>query len=549
VLTLCWIIKSYLIYLIITIGFTILLKTRFTEKADKLPNETFIYLDNTRTLVVFLVIHTFAVQVNYLSILVGQIFNKTFYAKTASILVWLFSLANIFSSSAPWFKYAASCLPNLALNFCFDSMLQYERSYKKLGATNLFTSFYEDDVNVGALLVVMNLWSVVYLTLSWYLERVNPGEYGVKLPLFFPFMPSYWTSNVKIKFSGSGGGDHEDSDAFEDEESMLDNVDSDKFEKDPVNLRATVKLKKMTKKFYTGFGKKTAVDSLSLNFYQDQITGFLGHNGAGKTTVTFVLCGLYAPSSGTAEILDHDIRLHLNRVRHSIGFCPQVNILFDKLTVYQHLQLVCQLKGFTRARIVSEIERIAQYVGLSGDLSKQAGQLSGGMKRRLSVGMAFIGDSKVIILDEPTSGLDPCNRRSLWDLIRNYKTGRTIILTTHYMEEADALCDRIALMKHGALQCCGSPLYLKEKFGSGYTLTASKGPAFDAARMAALVQQSVEQELEVQHDIAREVCYSIPVRLSGKLPELLHRVEMNKQAVGILNYGISSSTIEDVYIK
>ncbi len=175
--------------------------------------------------------------------------------------------------------------------------------------------------------------------------------------------------------------------------------------------------------------------------------------------------------------------------------------------------------------------------------------LSGGMKRRLSVAMAFIGDSKVIILDEPTSGLDPCNRRSLWELIKNYKQGRTIILTTHYMEEADALSDRIALMKHGELECCGSPLYLKDKFGSGYTLTATKNATFDQARMSVLIKQTMEHELDVQHDVAREICYTVPTNLSSRLPDLLHRIEINSEALGILNYGISSSTIEDVYIK
>lgn len=198
-------------------------------------------------------------------------------------------------------------------------------------------------------------------------------------------------------------------------------------------------------------------------------------------------------------------------------------------------------------------------------------ELSGGMKRRLSVAMALIGDSKVIILDEPTSGLgnflnkpnndlqyflwkldwhlDPYNRRTLWELIRNYKNGRTIILTTHYMEEADALSDRIALMNHGQVKCCGSPLFLKDRFGSGYRLTLSKDTTFNQYALENLVERVTGRPVIVESNIAREMCIAIPTQLSPHLPELLTYVEDNKRALGIINYGISSSTVEEVFLK
>lgn len=235
----------------------------------------------------------------------------------------------------------------------------------------------------------MHLWSVFYLTLGWYLEKVFPGEYGVKHPWYFLFIKSYWKGSLKRL-----GRNRDEEDNMLLEEKTL--RDAGYFEQDPASLRATVKLKNLTKTFRVGFENKVAVNKLSLNFYENQITGFLGHNGAGKTTVTFMLCGLYSPTSGTAEILDEDIRVSLNRVRTQIGFCPQTNILFDQLTVEQHLKLVCLIKGFTCGESKEEIDKIAKYVGLHTDLHKKASQLSGGMKRRLSVAMAFIGDSKVI---------------------------------------------------------------------------------------------------------------------------------------------------------
>ena len=128
------------------------------------------------------------------------------------------------------------------------------------------------------------------------------------------------------------------------------------------------------------------------------------------------------------------------------------NILYDDLTVKEHIELVASIKGYSNHEIKEEIVSISKQVGLENHLEKKTNQLSGGMKRRLSVAMAITGGSKVIILDEPTSGLDPYNRRVLWELIRKFKKDRSIILTTHFMEEADALSDRIAIMNHGQIK-------------------------------------------------------------------------------------------------
>jgi len=176
------------------------------------------------------------------------------------------------------------------------------------------------------------------------------------------------------------------------------------------------------------------VKNLSFNFYEDQVTGIIGHNGAGKTTTTLMLCGLYPPTSGTASMLGYDLCYEIDKIHSILGFCPQYDILYDDLTVQEHLELIALIKGYSLGQVRKEVARIATLVGLSGDLRKKAVKLSGGMKRRLMVGMAFTGDSKIIILDEPTSGLDPFNRLKFWELIRFYKKGRTIILTTHFME-------------------------------------------------------------------------------------------------------------------
>ena len=185
---------------------------------------------------------------------------------------------------------------------------------------------------------------------------------------------------------------------------------------------------------------------------------------------------------------------------------------------------------------------------MENDLEKKSKQLSGGMKRRLSVALALTGGSKIIILDEPTSGLDPYNRRTLWELIRKFKENRTIILTTHFMEEADALSDRIAIMNHGKVKCCGSPLFLKNTFGHGYLLTLSKGAKFDEFLFKNDIFNLIK-DYRVETNIAAEMQISIPFDTSSRLPELLKNIEDKKGIYGIDGYGIGSPTIEEVFIK
>ena len=289
---------------------------------------------------------------------------------------------------------------------------------------------------------------------------------------------------------------------------------------------------------------------MSINFYENQITGFLGQNGAGKTTTTLMMCGIYSSDSGTIHILDYEMRSNLKLIRSSIGFCPQQNILYDNLTVCQHLELVASIKGFSGAELMDEVVRISKLVALyENDFHKKSKQLSGGMKRRLAVAMALIGDSKIIILDEPTSGLDPFNRRSLWEIIKSYKQGRTIILTTHYMDEADALSDRIAIMHHGKVKSCGTPLFLKDKFGSGHNLTLTKQKRIDYIALEDLWREIFQDDMDIQSDTTREITILIPNKDQSKIPILLSKIEKQKQDLGIINFGISTSTLEDVFLK
>jgi ATP-binding cassette subfamily A (ABC1) protein 3 len=154
--------------------------------------------------------------------------------------------------------------------------------------------------------------------------------------------------------------------------------------------------------------------------------------------------------------------------------CPQHNVLFDYLTVREHLELYAAFKGVTNRVIKAKVDKMLYEIELVDNQHQLAYTLSGGQRRKLSVAIALIGDAKVIMLDEPTSGMDTTTRRRFWEMLKQYKEGRIIILTTHYMDEADILGDRICIMAEGNVQCCGSSLFLKNRFGAGYNLVLAK---------------------------------------------------------------------------
>jgi len=164
----------------------------------------------------------------------------------------------------------------------------------------------------------------------------------------------------------------------------------------------------------------------------------------------------------------------MDEVREFMGVCPQHDVLFDLLTPREHLDIFYDFKGGDPARKQQEIDSLIRDVGLDIDQKKAACTLSGGNKRKLSVSIALCGGSRLVLLDEPTSGMDLGARRNLWDMLKSYKKERIIILTTHYMDEADVLGDRIGIMCKGTLQCIGSSLFLKNRFGVGYKITMVK---------------------------------------------------------------------------
>ena len=220
------------------------------------------------------------------------------------------------------------------------------------------------------------------------------------------------------------------------------------------------------------YGKLTALDALALQVHRGELFSLLGVNGAGKTTAIKLLTCLSKPTEGDARVGGHSITKEPDRVKALIGVSPQETAVAPNLTVEENLALICGIHGFSKEKTARRIGELSAQFSLDSVLKRKAGKLSGGWQRRVSIAMALISQPQILFLDEPTLGLDVLARHELWDIIQKLKGQVTIILTTHYMEEAQALSDRIGILKDGHLLAVGTAAELMDRAGTGDFETA-----------------------------------------------------------------------------
>ena len=224
----------------------------------------------------------------------------------------------------------------------------------------------------------------------------------------------------------------------------------------------TIRIENLTKKYKD----VTAVDDLSLAVEKGELFSLLGVNGAGKTTTIKMLSCLTKPTAGDAFLMGKSICSDAAAVKSVIAVSPQETAVAPGLSVKENLELICGVHGFSKDKRQQKIVELTALLGLESVIGRKAGKLSGGWQRRLSIAMALISEPEILFLDEPTLGLDVLARSDLWDVIRSLKGKVTIVLTTHYMEEAEALSDRIAIMKDGRLLVCDTAAQIKQKAGT-----------------------------------------------------------------------------------
>uniref|UniRef100_A0A8C9NGG6 P-type phospholipid transporter n=1 Tax=Serinus canaria TaxID=9135 RepID=A0A8C9NGG6_SERCA len=442
-------------------------------------------------------------------------------------------------------KILASLLSQVAFGFGTEYLSRYEEQGLGLQWGNIRTSPLEGDEYSFLFSINMMIFDAfLYGILSWYLDNVFPGDYGLPQPWYFPVLESYWLGSRSPAAEKTATADVN---AF--------------FEPEPAGLIPGVCIQNLVKIFANR--PKPAVDGINITFYEGQITAFLGHNGAGKTTTMSILTGLFPPTSGTVLVGGLDIQTHMDSIRHRLGMCPQHNILFNHLTVAEHILFYSQLKGRSREEAEQELETMLEDMGLTHKRNEEAQNLSGGMQRKLSVAIAFVGEAKVVVLDEPTSGVDPYSRRSIWDLLLKYRPGRTIILSTHHMDEADILGDRVAIISQGKLFCSGSPVFLKNSFGSGFYLTLVRKMRTTKMGRATVSMNVVylNELAEVIHhhipeaklieSIGQELIYLLPNKnfKQRSYASLFRELEETLDDLGLSSFGVSDTPLEEVFLK
>ncbi|KAL9241235.1 hypothetical protein vseg_015366 [Gypsophila vaccaria] len=407
-----------------------------------------------------------------------------------------------------------------------------------------------DDRNgMKEVLIIMFVEWLILLPVAYYIDRaISSGSSVLKNPLFFLRNFRKKSTSVSRRPSLRRQGskvfvEMEKADVVQErervEQMILESSSGNSIICD--NLR----------KIYPGRDgnpPKLAVKGLSLGVSRGECFGMLGPNGAGKTSFISMMIGLTKPTSGKALVEGLDIGTQMNEIYTSMGVCPQHDLLWETLTGREHLLFYGRLKNLKGSALEQAVEDSLKSVNLfhGGVGDKFAGKYSGGMKRRLSVAISLIGDPKVVYMDEPSTGLDPASRNNLWNVVKQAKQGRAIILTTHSMEEAEVLCDRIGIFVDGGLQCIGNPKQLKGRYGGTFvfTMTTSADNDEEVERMA----QNLSRNSQKIYHISGTQKFEIP-KHDIRISDVFKAVENAKKRFTVQAWGIADTTLEDVFIK
>lgn len=433
--------------------------------------------------------------------------------------------------------------PGFSLYRGLYELAQYSFSGNYMGTSGMRWKDLSDSNNgLKEVLIIMSVEWVVVLCVAFYTDQVISSG---KSPMYFlqnlrrasSRRPSLQRQGSKVLVQ------MEKPDVFQEKEK----VEQLLLEFDSSYAIVCDELKKV----YPGRDgnpKKFAVRGLSLALPRGECFGMLGPNGAGKTSFISMMTGLIKPSSGAAYVEGLDIRTDMDKIYTSMGVCPQHDLLWETLTGREHLLFYGRLKNLKGAALTQAVEESLRSVNLfhGGVADKQAGKYSGGMKRRLSVAISLIGDPKVVYMDEPSTGLDPASRNNLWNVVKRAKRDRAIILTTHSMEEAEHLCDRLGIFVDGSLQCIGNPKELKARYGGSYvfTMTTSVNHEEEVENMVRKLSPNANKI----YQISGTQKYELP-KHEIRIVDVFQAVETAKSRFTVHAWGLADTTLEDVFIK
>ncbi|CAF1010970.1 unnamed protein product [Brachionus calyciflorus] len=478
---------------------------------------------------------------NLLFIIPYLITNLTMIAniKTSNILHLVFTIIDpVYAFIGTYSRIAQVYLYQKNLDFIFNRE-----------STNVpFNLYFEFDIFFIPLSYIFGLINILlYAFLLYYIETLKNGIN------IFQKSPNKIMPNFDVI-------QNEDSDVFDERTKILDN----RLQNCSLILQELRKDFKPSQKFMqkieNAFNKKVhfekssnklAVRNLCLGFKKGEIFGLLGTNGAGKTTTINMITGEIEPDAGSIKIQNEQFNLkNVQLLCDNVSVCPQHNPFWDELTLKEHLFIYASLKKLSDDQIVTLSNEFMKMLNITDHADKQVKTLSGGTKRKLAYAITLFGSPNVFLLDEPSTGLDPQSKRTFWNTIlkNSISEHKSTILTTHSMEEAEALCQRIGILVKGELKCLGSSQYLKEKFGTGYTLETKFDP-FRIDDYDEIITKIFQNKIECIESFSDRRAYNVPKESVKSLAYVFQQLEKAKLLGLIKEYSFSQSTLEQVFIK
>lgn len=576
-----WYFLINMVYVWILIGFGSAIQLAFFTRTDYSFQFVFYFL-----WVACLVAFTFLLSAIFRSARTAV--ATAFIYVFASGLIGYLLLQN-FVAAGRWWAVFFNIIPGFALYRGLFEISQYAFRAAYQGSEGMTWSKLSDPGNgLPAVMGFLAAEAVIFLLLAWYLEQVLPGGVGVpRHPLFFlgkkfkTDVPTgvaagavtqskrpwwkFWAKKTtaasvlaadssiasdKKEISAGVAVSIEPEDVAEERQRVAALLEEQPSAASSNISASTAILVENLRKVFPGRVKKVAVRDLTLAVSRGEVFGLLGPNGAGKSTTLNILTGFLTPSSGTAVIEGRDIRSDMEDIYGIMGVCPQDNLLWARLTACEHLHFYGRLKNLTGPELAAAVEAGLRAVNLwnGGVADKEVRTFSGGMKRRLSVAISLIGNPKVVYMDEPSTGLDPSSRQNLWSVVKAAKAGRGIILTTHSMEEAAALCDRLGIFVDGQLVCIGAPKELTLRYGGYLVFSVTTQPGQGGAVDALIHRVSPSAKLTYAvGDTRRYELLTSEASLSTVFGAMERAVKEGE--VQVLDWGVANATLEEVFIK
>ncbi|KAF3704067.1 ATP-binding cassette sub-family A member 5 [Channa argus] len=496
-------------------------------------------------IVIFSLIFLYGISSIFFSFMLTPLFKKPKFASTVgSMLTVVFGCLSLFTVLMKDFPQPLVWVLCLLSPSAFSIGIAQVVYLEAQGDGAVFSSLANGPHPLYVPLIMLVVDCVLYLLLAMYLDQVLPGEFGMRRSLVYFLKPSYWSKRRKRYVEVSSVYDTEVNGTSGGDESV-----------EPVSPefrgKEAIRINNIRKVYKEKDNVVEALRGLTFDIYEGQITALLGHSGAGKSTLMNILCGICPPTNGSATIYGSPVAeiADASEMKRLVGICPQFNIIFDVLTVEEHLRIFAAIKGIPPEDINTEVTKVLKDLDLEKIMTAQAKNLSGGQKRKLSVGIAILGDPKILLLDEPTAGMDPCSRHQVWSLLKCRKAGRVTVLSTHYMDEADILAGMSYLCCVCVCVCAYTSKLDKENL-RGCCWTAemmSINERCDSEKITLLAKQHVPKaKLSREHEA--ELTFTLPFESVDKFPGLFTDLD-SQPNLGIINYGVSMTTLEDVFLR